>query len=119
MTQGKSNYVLRLQELGFKKVSGQDGKTVLAEIEQMLVKAVGKISRNQRRQMRRQLREIATNMASFTVTVVGSEAITEASDDTGQLWEAPGQIDLTPFGFANNAEWFRNHIRAKKATLNS
>jgi hypothetical protein len=119
MADAKSSFVQRLEELGFRKVKGEDGNKNLAEIERMIGGVVGRLSRNERRKMRRELRVIMSNSASFIINRFDNDALTEATDETGQLWEARGAIDLTPFDFADNAEVLRELLRPKKNLLNS
>jgi len=119
MNKRESVYAQKLKDLGFRKVEGRDGKTALGEIEQDVLQVIGKRSRAERRKLRRELRTIMSGHASFIVNMTGQHPITEASDDTGQLWEAEGEIDLKPFGFTNNAEWLLEHLGVKNTRLNS
>ncbi|MSR70462.1 hypothetical protein EXS62_00235 [Candidatus Kaiserbacteria bacterium] len=118
MDKSASRFALKLRELGFERVEGADKeyhvRTTTARIERTL----GKSSRHERRKLRSLILRMLKEQPSYTVTVFrDGTALTEASDDTGQMWKAEGNIDLRPFGFLNNAEWIINHHKAKASTV--
>ena len=115
----KSRFALKLQELGFEKVVGANKKSCVQSVINHAELTQGKLSRHDRRKLRNVCEKMLKEQPSYTVTVFrDGVTITEASDDTGQMWKAKGSVYLGSFGFLNNAEWLVKYAASKKSTLN-
>ncbi len=118
MDKPKSRFAQKLQELGFELVPGADKESHIRTTTEQVERTKGKLSRNERRNLRKLIEKMLKEQPSYTVTVFrDGVSLTEASDDTGQMWNFKGSIDLRPFGFLNNAEWIANHLQSKKSKL--
>ena len=115
MPKPKSRHVLKLEELGFRKVIGENiyndfpGIVALVELE-----TKRKLSRRERRSLLAFMRHDIKSQPSYCVTNFNDgKSVTEATDDTGQLWETAGSVNLEPFGFLNNAKKMLELLSAK------
>ncbi len=108
MTQVKSSYVKKLEELGFQRVEGTNLQSHIDDFLTYIEAIHGKLTRGARRKLVRHASKEATK-PSFTVTKFkDGSLLTEATDDSGQMWKIEDSVDLKPFGFLNHAEWLRS-----------
>lgn len=65
------------------------------------------------RNMRRKLRAIGSPRTFIRYQEFGGD-FTLANDETLQLWQADGEVDLTELGFTDNTAACRAYIRARR-----